>query len=261
MRQPAIYIPHGGGPWPFMDDPNGMWKSLTRYLQQLPQSLPQTPSAIVVVTAHWEATEFTIASGPQPQLIYDYGGFPGHTYQVTYPAPGEPAVASTAAELVRQAGIEATLDPSYGWDHGVFVPLAVSWPKADVPVVAVSLKTGLDPAEHVAFGAALAGLRDQNVVIIGSGLSTHDLSFRITAPQANEFDSWLDQTLHLPIDERVSQLNKWADAPFARTAHPREEHLLPLMVVTGAGGSDPVERTYHEPMFGLPAAAYSFHSS
>ncbi len=259
-RQPTIYIPHGGGPWPFMDDPRGRWKSLANFLEQLPQTLPQEPKAVVVVTAHWEAAEFSIASGRQPHLIYDYGGFPPHTYEVEYPAPGAPDVAALAADLAGRAGIDAHLDPNYGWDHGVFVPIAVSWPKADVPVVAVSLKRGLDPAEHLAFGSALAALRDDNVVIIGSGLSTHDLSFSLTVSQADEFDEWLDDTMRSPIDERAERLVHWADAPSARAAHPREEHLLPLMVVTGAGGTDPVERTYHEPMLGLPSAAYAFNN-
>lgn len=257
-RQPAIYIPHGGGPWPFIEDPRGHWKSLANYLRQIPQTLPQAPSAVVIVTAHWEAPEFSVASGPEPQLIYDYGGFPAHTYELTYPAPGAPDIAAQIAELANGADIRADLDPSYGWDHGVFVPLAVSWPEADVPVVAVSLKQGLDPAEHLAFGAALTSLRGDNIVIIGSGLSTHDLSFRITPAQATEFDEWLEKTMQSPIDERADRLTQWADAPSARIAHPREEHLLPLMVVTGAGGADPVERTYNEPMMGLPAAAYTF---
>ena len=257
-RQPAIYIPHGGGPWPFMADPQGQYRSLTDYLHQLPHTLPEAPRAIAVVTAHWEAPAFTVASGLNPELIYDYGGFPPNTYQVKYPAPGEPHVAARVAELAHAAGIEANLDPTHGWDHGVFVPMAVSWPDAQVPVVAISLKTGLDPADHLAFGQALAQLRDEGVAIIGSGLSTHDLSFRITPAEAGEFHRWLDDTMRSSMVERVERLTRWAEAPWARAAHPREEHLLPLMVVVGAGGNDPVERAYYEPMFGLPAVAYAF---
>jgi aromatic ring-opening dioxygenase catalytic subunit (LigB family) len=257
-RQPAIYIPHGGGPWPFIDDPSGRHDALARYLRDLPGSLPQKPSAILVITAHWEARQFTIASGPQPQLIYDYGGFPPHTYQLKYPAPGAPDVALSAAELVAAAGIDVALDPEYGWDHGVFVPIAVSWPDADVPVVAVSLKQGLDPAEHIAFGAAIESLRDQNVVIIGSGLSIHDLSFRITAAQATQFDQWLYNAMTQPAAVRAERLRRWAVAPSGRIAHPREEHLLPLMVIAGAGGADPVERTYSDTLFGLDTAGYTF---
>ncbi|NNE74808.1 MAG: dioxygenase [Acidimicrobiales bacterium] len=258
QRQPAIYLPHGGGPWPFMHDPNGQYDGLARYLRDVPGSLPQTPSAVLVITAHWEAPTFTVGSGAQPELIYDYGGFPPHTYQLTYPAAGAPAIAARVAELATQAGIDVVLDPDYGWDHGVFVPIAVSWPDADVPVVAVSLKQGLDPAEHIAFGAAIEPLRDENVVIIGSGLSIHDLSFRITAAQATDFDQWLQETMHTPSAGRAARLAGWADAPSGRTAHPREEHLLPLMVVVGAGGSDPVERTYDDLLFGLDTAAYTF---
>jgi aromatic ring-opening dioxygenase catalytic subunit (LigB family) len=258
-RQPAIYIPHGGGPWPYFDDPSGRHDKLAAYLQELPSSLPQEPSAILVITAHWEANNFTIASGPAPQLIYDYGGFPPDTYHVKYPAPGSPEVAALAAQLANAAGITTVLDPNYGWDHGVFVPIAVSWPEAKIPVVAVSLRRGLDPAQHIAFGEALAPLRDQNVVIIGSGLSTHDLSFRVTAAEAAEFDAWLQDTMQQPMAERSRRLERWAQAPSGRRAHPREEHLLPAMVVAGAGGNDTVTRTYNSPLFGLAAAGYAFN--
>jgi aromatic ring-opening dioxygenase catalytic subunit (LigB family) len=260
-RQPAIYIPHGGGPWPFMDDPNGVWDSLADHLRSLPDILPRSPSAVLVVTAHWEAPVFTIASGLRPELIYDYSGFPPHTYRVTYPAPGAPEIARRAADLAIDARIATDLDPVHGWDHGVFVPLAVSWPDADVPVVAVSLRTGLDPLEHIAFGAAIEPLRDENVAIIGSGLSIHDLRFRISSGQAAEFDHWLEESMAHDPPDRARRLADWAAAPGGRAAHPREEHLLPLMVVAGAGGRDSVERTYRDEMLGLPVAGYTFGDS
>ena len=230
---------------------------MLEWLKALPTSLPRQPEAIVVVTAHWEAARFTVASGPRPGLIYDYGGFPPETYRITYPAPGHPGVAQRVAELAVAAGFPVELDPAYGWDHGVFVPIAVSWPEADVPVVAVSLRAGLDPDEHLGFGAALAPLRHENVVIIGSGSSTHDLRMRVTRPQSEAFDQWLFDTMSAEPAARVAALAHWAQAPGGQACHPREEHLLPLMVVTGAGGADQATRSFHGEVFGHPMACYS----
>lgn len=255
--QPAVFVSHGGGPWPFMDDPSGMWDGLTADLRSLPDMLPRPPDAIVVVTAHWEAPVFTVAAGARPELIYDYGGFPAHTYEVRYPAPGAPAVAARIAELAREAGIDVALDAEHGWDHGVFVPLSVGWPDADVPLVAVSLRNGLDPEAHLRFGEAIGVIREENVLILGSGMSTHDLSFRVDQATAAEFDDWLASTMDLPAGPRAERLLDWADAPGARSSHPREEHLLPLMVVAGAGGDHPAVRRYHDEVFGLPAAGFT----
>ena len=256
-RQPAIYIAHGGGPWPYMEQAGGQHDSLRTHLEALPASLPRQPDAVVIVTAHWEAPEFTVSSASQPSMIYDYGGFPAHTYEVVYAAAGAPDIARRIIELGAEHGI-AVADSDRGFDHGVFVPLVVSWPAADVPVVSVSLRNGLDPAEHIAFGAALETLRDDNIVVIGSGLSVHDLSFRITSAQSAEFDAWIEDTMHLPADERAAGIARWADAPNGRAAHPREEHLLPLMTVIGAGGDDPVTRTYRGELYGWTTASYRF---
>jgi len=162
------------------------------------------------------------------------------------------------AELAAAADIPFVLYDRHGWDHGVFVPVAVSWPEADMPLVAVSLRQGLDPAHHIAFGEAMAPLRDENVAIIGSGLSIHDLSFRVTPEEATAFDQWLEQTMSSPRDQRAERLARWSEAPGGRASHPREEHLLPLMVITGAGADDPVERSYTDDTFGLPVAAFAF---
>jgi aromatic ring-opening dioxygenase catalytic subunit (LigB family) len=241
-----------------MDDPGGQWRGLQEHLVGLPETLPEDPAAVVVVTAHWESPQFTVASGESPGLIYDYGGFPPHTYELRYPAPGSPAVAERIAELATQAGIPVGLDPARGWDHGVFVPVAVSWPGADMPIVSVSIRKGLDPAEHIRFGEALAPIRDEGVLVVGSGLSVHDLSFRLAADHAKAFDDWLEQAMALPPTERADALTHWDAAPHARAAHPSEDHLLPLMVVAGAGGSDEVARNYRDQMFGLPVAGYRF---
>lgn len=257
-RQPAIYLPHGGGPWPWMADPPGRWDGLRAYLRDLPGLLPGPPRAIALVTAHWEEPEFTVASGARPELIYDYHGFPEDTYRVTYPAPGAPDVAEQVVALAADAGVTVRADPTHGWDHGVFVPLAVAWPEADVPVVALSLRTGLDPAEHLAFGEALAALRDDDVVVLGSGLNIHDLRFRIQPAQAEAFDDWLAAAMGAAPDRRRRELARWTEAPHARAAHPREEHLLPAMVIAGAGGDDRATRTPAGELFGLPMSAYTF---
>ena len=258
MKQPALYIPHGGGPWPWMDDPRGLWTDIDAHLTGILESLPGRPDAIVVITAHWEAPQFTVASGPRPALIFDYYGFPEHTYGVSYPAPGSPEVAAELVRLASEAGITLSESHEYGWDHGVFVPLHVINQAADIPIVAVSLAQGLDPELHIAFGRALAPIRDRNVLIVGSGMSTHDLSGRLTGEQADAFDEWLENTMMLPALEREAQLAEWSGAPGGRASHPREEHLLPLMVVAGAGSDDEVTRSMNGTAMGFPIAGYRF---
>ena len=190
---PSVYLPHGGGPAFFMEGGMGdMFRAMGDFLAQFNRLLPATPSAILVVTAHWEARVATLTGGQHPELIYDYYGFPKETYSITYRAPGAPALAEKAAALLRQADIEVVIDPEYGWDHGVFIPLKVMYPRADIPVVAMSLKAGLDPNEHSAIGAALRPLRDEGVLIVGSGMSYHNLSQMGNGPAAAEFDRWLD---------------------------------------------------------------------
>src|SRR5690606_7268044 len=175
MRQPSLYIPHGGGPCFFMDWPEpNPWAELEAFLRGLPATLPAKPRAILLVTAHWLAPQFRTASGLRPGLIYDYTGFPPHTYQLRYDAPGAPDVAMRAADLIAGAGIPAAADGAHGWDHGVFIPLKVIFPDADIPVAAVSLRQDMDPAAHVAAGRALEPLRDDNVLIVGSGMSYHN---------------------------------------------------------------------------------------
>lgn len=261
---PAIYLPHGGGPWPWMDDaiyggPQA-YGALRAWLAALPSTLP-TPRALLVVTAHWEETRPTLSSAAAPGMLYDYGGFPPHTYQVRYPAPGDPALAQRARALLEEAGIAAGLDPVRGYDHGTFVPLAVSWPEAPLPVVQLSLVRGLDPKTHLAVGRALRPLRDEGVLILGSGLSYHNLHafFRGGGEaEARAFDDWLAQSVLLPQAERDAALVGWGRAPGARSAHPREEHLLPLMVVAGAAGADAGRLTFRDRVLGKPVLAAQF---
>ncbi|TZG26353.1 DODA-type extradiol aromatic ring-opening family dioxygenase [Sphingomonas montanisoli] len=236
MRQPTFYIPHGGGPCFFMDDPKGVWTGMEAFLRDLPATLADKPRAILIVSGHWETRGFRFTGNARPPLIFDYYNFPPHTYQLTYPAPGDPDLAARAAGLLSAAGFDAAVDPERGLDHGVFVPLKVAFPDADVPVVEMSLDKDLDPALVFDSGAALAPLRDEGVLIVGAGMSFHDLRLYGRA-QANDpskqFDDWLVEAAADPA-ERRARLIEWSRAPAARIAHPREEHLLPMMVAAGA---------------------------
>ena len=259
-RQPALFIPHGGGPCFFMDDPRGVWTSMADLLRSLPSILPETPKAILLVSAHWETKGFAFTGNARPALIYDYYNFPPHTYEIAYPAPGAPDLAERAAKLLRGADLQAVVDPDYGFDHGVFIPLKVAFPDADVPIVEMSVDASLDPALHVAAGRALAPLRDEGVVIIGSGLSSHNLRAlgdpRFLAP-SREFDDWLGNAVALDAEARAEKLAQWAAAPSARISHPREEHLIPLMVAAGAGAGRG-ERIYNDEVLGSVVSAYRF---
>jgi aromatic ring-opening dioxygenase catalytic subunit (LigB family) len=237
MRQPTLYIPHGGGPCFFMDDPHGHWTSMAGFLRTLPALLPEPPRAILLISAHWETRGFAFTAGAKPSLVFDYFGFPPHTYELRYNAPGAPELAERAAELLQTAGLRATLDDERGFDHGVFVPLKVAFPSADIPVVEMSLDASLDPALHVAAGQALAPLRDEGVLIIGSGMSFHNMrgygDSEFTGPSA-AFDTWLTAAIAQTPSDRAAALANWAQAPAGRLSHPREEHLIPLMVAAGA---------------------------
>jgi aromatic ring-opening dioxygenase catalytic subunit (LigB family) len=262
-RLPVYFISHGGGPWSYMDaGARAPYAKLERALADMPREIGATPAAVLMISAHWEEPEFTLTSGTAPPMIYDYGGFPEHTYHVHYDAPGSPALARRVQGLVEAAGLPAAFDAERGFDHGMFSPMAAMYPKAEVPVVQLSLRRGLDPAEHVALGRALAPLRQENVLIVGSGLSYHNL--RNLGPQAHEpskaFDDWLAQTVHATPAQRIERLLAWSQAPSARIAHPREEHLIPLMVAAGAAGEDAGMRIYHEEAFmgGAVVSSYRF---
>ncbi len=259
-RMPSLYIPHGGGPAFFMQGPmREMFQPMADHLAEIGHALPSRPTAILVVTAHWEESVVTLTGGSQPELIYDYGGFPPETYELTYPAPGSPDLAGRAATLLADAGIEHRVDPDHGWDHGVFIPLKVMFPEADLPVVALSLRLGLNPADHVDVGAALAPLRDEGVLIVGSGMSYHNMT-RIAdgADESVRFDEWLDSALGGDRSHRSSSLESWSTSPDGRGAHPREEHLLPLMVASGAGSDLPARKTWQGAVGTSRVSAWAF---
>jgi aromatic ring-opening dioxygenase catalytic subunit (LigB family) len=257
---PTLYVPHGGGPCFFMEDPQGIWNGMARFLRDLPSSLPERPRGILIVSGHWETQGFALTGAERPPLVFDYYGFPPHTYQLRYDAPGAPALATQAAGLLQQAGLTATLDPARGLDHGVFVPLKVAFPEADVPVVELSLDAGLDASLHLAAGRALTPLREHGVLLLGAGMSFHNLRAlgdpRLTEP-SRQFDAWLDAAASSPADERAARLSRWHEAPSARIAHPRHEHLLPLMVAAGAS-TRPGRRIYSGQVLGTWISGFAF---
>ena len=262
-RMPTFFISHGGGPWPWLDGPfRRQFDTLERSLVDITAALPQKPRAVLVVTGHWEEPRFTVGGAGQPGMIYDYSGFPPETYTIKYAAPGSPELAERVRGLLEQAGIAAEVDDERGFDHGTFAPLAVMYPQADVPVVQLSLKQGFDPAEHLAVGRALRPLRDEGILIVGSGLSWHNLrAFGAAARAPSEaFDEWLGESLSAPPHERTERLVHWDTAPAARMAHPREDHFMPLHVAVGAAGDDAATRVYHERGFmgGVTASSYRF---
>lgn len=264
LRQPAIFFPHGGGPCFFMDwtwGPADTWKATQRFLEGLAATLPEPPKAILVVSAHWEEPVFTVGAAARPKLIFDYSGFPEHTYELTWPAPGEPKLAARVAELLGQAGLTVSVSSSRGFDHGVFVPLKLVFPEARIPVATLSLAASFDPALHLAAGRALASLREQGVLIVASGMSFHNLHGYFqpqTRERARAFDAWLTRAVESPSRERSALLKDWREAPFAAYAHPRAEHLIPLMLAAGAGGDAPGKRIFGDEPMGAALSAYRF---
>jgi 4,5-DOPA dioxygenase extradiol len=234
-----VYLSHGGGPLPLLGDEGH--REMVENLKSI-ASLIAKPSAIIVISAHWEEDKATITSGATPELIYDYYGFPEESYEIKYPAPGDPALAQKIFELLKNKNIKAALDENRGFDHGLFVPLQIMFPNADIPCVQVSLLNSLNPEKHIRLGEALTGLADDNVLIIGSGFSFHNLK-AFFAPATEEsqamneaFEQWLIDTCgsdDLSEVERMHRLINWEAAPAARYCHPREEHLLPLHVCYG----------------------------
>ena len=258
--QPALFIPHGGGPCFFMDDPRGIWRGMAAYLQSIAATLPARPRAILVISGHWETEGFAFTGAERPALVYDYYNFPPHTYELRYDAHGDPALAARASALLRGAGLPATIDAERGLDHGVFIPLKVAFPDAAIPVVEMSVDLSLDPALHLAAGRALAPLRDEGVLIVGSGMSFHNMRGygdpRFTAP-SDAFDAWLTKAVEADAETRTAELGHWEDAPAARASHPREEHLIPLMVAAGTSDA-PGQSDYREHVLETAISGFRF---
>jgi len=257
-----LYLPHGGGPLPLMGDPGHV--ELISFLRNIRPRLGK-PRAILVISAHWEESQPTIQSHEQPEMLYDYYGFPPESYQITYPAPGHPRLAQEVQHELEQAGFKPQMDGKRGFDHGVFVPLKMMIPEADIPCFQISLIKGLDPAQHIELGRALHFLRSQNVLIVGSGMSFHNMRAFFKRDQTEshpdvEFDQWLIKTCcseDLSGIERDHHLMNWSQAPAARYCHPREEHLIPLHVCYGAAGADapPAELVFNGEVLGVKVSA------
>ncbi|WP_293904304.1 class III extradiol ring-cleavage dioxygenase [Phenylobacterium sp.] len=262
MTLPTVYLPHGAGPCFFMEwqrGPADTWDRTADYLRGLVASLPERPKAILIVSGHWEAPQFTVGTAQWPALEFDYYGFPEFTYRLEFGAPGSPGLARRVRRLLADAGIAAGEDAEHGWDHGVFVPLKLITPDADIPVVQLSLKAGLDAEAHLAAGRALAPLRDEGVLIVGSGMSWHNMAG--FTPDFTErsitFDAWLEGAVADPA-RRDAALAHWDQAPYGRDAHPREEHLLPLMVAAGAAQGERGVVAFRDTVMNVVVSAVEF---
>lgn len=255
-----VYLSHGGGPLPILGDPGH--QAMLDFMKVLPASLDK-PDAIVVISAHWEEDEVVILGAQNPPMFYDYYGFPAEAYEITYTAPGSPALAERIAGLLDKGGISARVDTHRGFDHGLFIPLKLMYPAADIPALQISLLRGLDPAAHIALGKALRDLLQENILVIGSGFSFHNMNAyfaggKVTHDPANDaFQDWLIETCKGPMaqSEREARMIAWEKAPSARYCHPREEHLLPLHVCLGLVGQ-PAHLAFDDMILGKRAVAF-----
>ena len=264
LRMPVLFVPHGAGPCFFMDwNPADTWDGMAAFLKGVAATLPAAPRAIVLVSGHWLEPDFSVTGSARPPLIYDYSGFPAHTYALSYPAPGDPALAARIAGLLGHDGLQARIDPVRGYDHGAFIPLKLMFPKAELPVVQLALRRDMDPAAHLAAGRALAVLRDEGVLIVGSGMSFHNMRGygdpRYT-PLSAQFDTWLSAAVESDTSRREALLTDWTAAPHARDSHPRggEEHLLPLLVAAGAGADSEGRKVYSQVVMKTTLSAFRF---
>jgi len=233
-----VYFSHGGGPLPLLGDPGH--RSMIAFMRQLPEKLPR-PGAILVISAHWEEPVPTLLGGANPPMFYDYYGFPESAYEIRYPAKGNPSLAARISEILESQGITTNINKTRGFDHGLFIPLSMMYPQADIPALQLSLRQGLSPDFHISLGKALGSLKSDNLLVIGSGFSFHNMSSffhydpDMVNPRNNAFQDWLIDVITSDIDqaERESLLADWENAPYARFCHPREEHLLPLHFCAG----------------------------
>ncbi len=261
-RQPTFFLCHGGGPWPYLQGPmRRQFDGLEASLKGVLPSLAEQPRAIVVISAHWEAREFQVGTHPRPPMYYDYYGFPEHTYHVRYDAPGSPEVALQVKALLDKGGFPCGTDDKRGFDHGTFTLMEPLRPEADIPVVQMSVRADFDPMAHIEAGRLLAPLRDDGILIIGSGMTFHNLSAigpRGQAP-STQFDQWMRERLvGSSAQDRTDALVEWESAPGAHFVHPRPDHLIPLHVAAGAGEDGACTIHYHEPSFFGAVALTSF---
>ncbi|MGE3757214.1 MAG: class III extradiol ring-cleavage dioxygenase [Pseudobdellovibrionaceae bacterium] len=252
LRQPTFFLSHGGGPWPWLMKETSMFDVLSEAMGKIVSQLPERPKAILVISGHWEESQLAVMASEHPRMIYDYGGFPEHTYHIQYPSPGAPELAVKVQSLLKKAGFQTQLDSQRGYDHGTYSVIYPLFPNADIPVIQLSMKSDYDPEEHLRIGRALAPLRDEGVLIVGSGSSYHNMRgffghVKSATEDSRDFDSWLQTAMASSPDDRWQQIANWkSDAPHARAVHPREDHLIPLMVAVGAAGNDKAILIYNE---------------
>jgi 4,5-DOPA dioxygenase extradiol len=255
-----VYLSHGGGPLPILGEPSH--KKMVAFMRQLPRRLTK-PDAVLVISAHWEEDVATLSGAEKPALLYDYAGFPEKAYDIAYPAPGSPGLAGRIAGHLRQCDIPARIDPRRGFDHGLFIPLKLMYPQADIPALQLSLLRGLDPGAHLALGRGLRALLQENVLVIGSGFSFHNMGAfslrgaRAPDPANDAFQDWLIGVCagSRSQSEREQRLADWQTAPSARYCHPREEHLLPLHVCLGMAGKG-AEVVFDDPILNKRSTAF-----
>lgn len=260
------FVSHGGGPLPLLGEP--MHQALVSNLKQMASLMPR-PQAIIVVSAHWEEPLPTVTSAANPDLIYDYSGFPAESYRIAYPAPGAPGLAEQVQAALNQQGIPAHADSQRGFDHGMFVPLKLMFPEADIPCIQLSLCQDLSPAKHIQMGQSLRTLATETragapILLLGSGFSFHNMRAFFSPPSKAEqtlnldFEKWLMDTCcdtTLAASERLDRLADWSQAPGAKYCHPREEHLLPLHVCMGAAQTA-AHKHWQFDIMGQRASAY-----
>lgn len=249
---PSLFVSHGAPTFPLTDAP------ARSFLEGLAGHLPERPRAILVASAHWETTSLSVTSGEVNATIHDFHGFPQALYDIRYPAPGSAWLAERVATLVESASGPVTRDPARGLDHGAWVPLSLLYPDADIPVVQLSIQTRLGPDYHYRLGQLLAPLRQEGVLIIGSGSFTHDLSsFReyshaLHAPAPDWVDAFADWMSEKIDAGRTEELIAYrALGPHAARNHPTEEHLLPLFVAMGAGEGGKTEHLHQSTTHGV----------
>ncbi|KAG4410677.1 hypothetical protein IFR04_016188 [Cadophora malorum] len=255
---PAVFFTHGAGPLPALDEPENA--PIGAFLRSFEPQFDGV-KGIVIFSAHWSNEEVNISSGASPELYFDYHGFPPAAFEFRYPAPGNPSLAAEVKDLLAAAGIPSTLNSTRGWDHGVFIPLLLSRPKADIPVVQVSIKNNKVAADHIAIGAAIQSLRKKGIAIVGSGASFHNMEAAVGAMRAGksmerssiEFEKAVRNACCSPKVERNEKLARWDEFPDARFAYPddgSEDHFMPLCVASGAGGERPGKVIFEGMMLG-----------
>ncbi|RLD79700.1 MAG: dioxygenase [Bacteroidetes bacterium] len=264
---PVFYIPHGGGPWHVMENAFGDTAGYARlkdYLSNFGNQFEKKIKAILVISAHWEEDLPTVHFGLNPPLLYDYYGFPESTYHLDWQAPGNPELAERIENLLNADGFTTKREYKRGFDHGTFVPLMIAFPAPQIPIIQLSLIKTLDPQVHINLGKAIEPLRNEGVLIVGSGMSYHNMRGFMsgdtsTIENSEKFDTWLTETVISPrVDKRNTALINWQKAPSALESHPRSEHLIPLFAIAGAAGNDTGIADYTGTLMGVKISGYKF---